>query len=943
LRVLLIEDNPDEALMLETELQADFAPQVSRVDTPQALRDALPDQWDVVISDYRLSQLNGLDALGMVRAINPDLPFILVSDAVDEEIVAEAMRAGAYDFILKNKLFKLPSAIRRSMSEAADKLLRRQAEEIARMNEERYRALFNSIDEGFCLVEVLFDEAGKPCDYLFLAANPAFEKQTGITHAIGRRMREIAPHHEDYWFEIYGRVAQTGEPVRFQNKASALGRFFDVYAFRVGDPAERLVAVLFNDITESKKTEEELQLAATVFQSSSEAIVVTDAGSRIVAVNPAFEKITGYSKDEVIGRNPNILKSGYHDAAFYQSFWHKLKMTGSWKGEFCNRSKKGEKFVVLTSISTTYNPDGSIQRRVAIFADITERKKAEEELQMAALVYKESAEAMMVTDGGNRIVSVNPAFERITGYEAGEITGQNPIFLSSGRDNRAHYKEMLAKLSKNNYWRGELWLKKKSGEDFAATMTINTTFHESGSVDRHVTLFADVTQKKHAEDLVWQQANFDTLTGLPNRRYFQDQLKHEIRKSRRSRLPFALMFLDLDGFKHVNDTLGHDTGDLLLKEAAERIAACVRETDTVARLGGDEFTIVLGELRNMTHVEKVARHVLHKLSEPFHMGNEIAHVSASIGITFYPEDAGNTDDLLVNADQAMYAAKEGGKNRYSFFTEAMQHDAQERMWLVNELRNAIAGKQFSLVYQPIVDLSSGCINKAEALIRWHHPERGLIDPSVFIPVAEETGMIQEIGDWVFFEAANQVAHWRQIYHPDFQISINNSPVQFKSKVEDLAVWFDYLKMLNLPGQAIAVEISEGVLMDESKVVTDHLLAFRDAGIEVSLDDFGTGYSTLSYLKRFDIDRLKIDRTFVRDLETDPNDLALCEAMIVMAHKLNIKVIAEGVETDRQKELLYQAGCDFIQGYLLSRPVSAERLDNILKKGALYCPGMGAVG
>jgi diguanylate cyclase (GGDEF)-like protein/PAS domain S-box-containing protein len=361
--------------------------------------------------------------------------------------------------------------------------------------------------------------------------------------------------------------------------------------------------------------------------------------------------------------------------------------------------------------------------------DVSVQKHAQEELQLASLVYRESAEAMMVTDEANRIVAVNPSFERITGFRSSEVVSDTPLILSSDDNNHASYRDMLERLETDHYWQGELWLKKKNGQKFAAAMTVNTTFHSNGAVNRHVTLFADVTEKKHAEEMVWQQANFDALTGLPNRRHFQDQLQQEVKHARRTGLPLALMFIDLDGFKDVNDTLGHDIGDLLLKLAAERLSSCVRETDTVGRLGGDEFTVLLSELHNVRQVSTRAQHILTRLEQPFQLGDEIAYVSGSIGITLYPQDATSMDELLVNADQAMYAAKHGGKNRYHYFTPALQEAAQERMWLANELRLAIDRKQFKLAFQPIVELASGCVNKAEALLRWEHPEKGAIDPS----------------------------------------------------------------------------------------------------------------------------------------------------------------------------------------------------------------------
>jgi diguanylate cyclase (GGDEF)-like protein len=413
---------------------------------------------------------------------------------------------------------------------------------------------------------------------------------------------------------------------------------------------------------------------------------------------------------------------------------------------------------------------------------------------------------------------------------------------------------------------------------------------------------------------------------------FHDRLEQEIKKAQRSGLAMALLFLDLDRFKEVNDTLGHDMGDLLLKDAARRLGRCVRETDTVARLGGDEFTVILGELQDTDCVERIAQEVLWKLAQPFRLGGELAYVSASVGITLYPADAKSVDALIKNADQAMYAAKSQGRNRYSYFTPSMQEAAQARMRLANDLRGALAGGQFSLAYQPIVELATGGIHKAEALIRWQHPERGAVGPAEFIPIAEDTGMIVDIGNWMFREAALQAARWRAARDAEFQVSVNKSPAQFRDAGKAHATWFDYLRELGLPGSAIVVEITEGLLLDASAAVTGQLLEFRDAGLQVAIDDFGAGYSSLSYLRKFDIDYLKIDQSFVRNLEPVSEDLVLCEAIIAMAHKLGIKVIAEGVETAGQRDLLAAAGCDYAQGYLFSRPVPAGEFEKFFEAG-----------
>ena len=453
---------------------------------------------------------------------------------------------------------------------------------------------------------------------------------------------------------------------------------------------------------------------------------------------------------------------------------------------------------------------------------------------------------------------------------------------------------------------------------------------EEGKPLRMVGTHADITFLKKSEETIWRQANFDSLTGLPNRRMFYDRLEQELKKAHRAGLQLALIFLDLDRFKEVNDTLGHYQGDILLEEAARRLSYCVRETDTVARLGGDEFIIILGELEDAAVVERIAQKILLELAEPFKLDNEVAYVAGSLGITLYPSDALKIEDLVKNVDQAMYAAKNMGGNRYSYFTPSMQALANARMQMANDLRLAISEQQFWLAYQPIVDLRSGAIHKAEALLRWQHPSRGLVNPAEFIPVAEETGLIVEIGEWVFHKAVKQTSLWREALCPDFQISINKSPVQFYNEVRSHVPWFDYIKTLDLPGSAVVVEITEGLILDASDNVTARLLEFRDAGIQVSLDDFGTGYSSLSYLKKFDIDYLKIDRSFVANLAPGSDDLALCEAMIVMAHKLGISVVAEGVETALQRDLLQAAGCDFAQGYLFSPGVSAEHFEKILK-------------
>ena len=445
----------------------------------------------------------------------------------------------------------------------------------------------------------------------------------------------------------------------------------------------------------------------------------------------------------------------------------------------------------------------------------------------------------------------------------------------------------------------------------------------------HLCMIEDVTEKKKSEAMIWQQANFDPLTELPNRRMFHGRLEHDIMKSRRDGQRIGILFIDLDHFKEINDTLGHHQGDILLVDAARRIRSCVRESDTVARLGGDEFTVILSDLSAVARIDAIAQKILDVLQSPFQLGEEQAFVTASIGITLYPDDAHDVDDLLKNADQAMYAAKGAGRNRFSYFTPALQVAALNRMRLTNDLRNALKGNQFRVFFQPIVHLKTGKIHKAEALIRWQHPQRGLVSPLEFIPLAEASGLIIDIGEWVFKESARWAKRWRAHYDARFQVSVNQSPLEFQREGKGYKGWFEHLDALGIKGDAVVVEITEGLLLDASSGVTDKLLALRDAGIQVALDDFGTGYSSLSYLKKFDIDYLKIDRSFTRNLAPDTSDMALSEAIIVMAHKLGLRVIAEGVETQQQCDLLREALCDYGQGYLFARPMPGEEFDALL--------------
>lgn len=557
----------------------------------------------------------------------------------------------------------------------------------------------------------------------------------------------------------------------------------------------------------------------------------------------------------------------------------------------------------------------------------TSRARLEASERRANTIVDQLVDGVIQIDTAGQMQRVNEAACRIFGYASEEMVGHNVRMLMDEPHHSAHDGYLQA------YANGgppriigigrQVEGLRKNGEKFP--MDLAVTAIELDDQQVYIGLVRDLSERLATEQQLWRQANLDPLTGLPNRARLLEQLEKERERSQHTGLPLALLMVDIDRFKLVNDSLGHAAGDDVLRITAERLQELLRPGDTLARLGGDEFVMVLSDLSNLKRVEQVATAISQALIQPFGLSGQAAQLSASTGIAVYPIDtSAEAGALLRCADQAMCAARALGGNRYQFFRPAMQQAAQTRLAMVNDLAAALAQRQFHLHYQPIVDLRSGQVLKAEALVRWTHPQRGLVSPAQFVPVAEEIGLIHELGDWIFCEA---VGHLQVLRHtlPTFQISINTSPVQYSGDTPLMQQWLAYLQMLGLPGDSLVIEITEGLLMAEHDAAQAQLLRFRAAGLEVAIDDFGTGYSSLSYLKKFDIDYLKIDQSFVRNLARGNSDHALCEAIIVMAHRLGLRVVAEGIETQAQMELLREAGCDLGQGYHIARPISVDAL------------------
>ncbi len=779
--------------------------------------------------------------------------------------------------------------------------------------------------------------------------NGVAQKLTGwqLAEATGRPLDEVFnivnAHTRQRADNPVRRVLSTGQIVGLANHTVLIAR--DGTESQIADSAAPIrhedgrvagVVLVFRDVTDEYALRNALENSerqlSTIIEAEPECVKLLASDGALLQMNRAgLSMIEADSLEQVQGLPvEGLVLPGYRHA-FNKLVRHVFDgQSGSL--EFEIDGLKGGRRWLDTHAVPLRDAAGNVASLLAVTRDITERKRSERELRIAATAF-DAQEGIMVTDANNVILRVNKAFTRLNGYTAEEAVGQTPALLRSGRHDESFYEAMWQSLNSTHYWQGEIWNKRKNGEIFPEWLTITAVLGDAGEVVNYVASFSDISQYKAAEEQIHKLAFFDSLTGLPNRRLLYDRLKQAISAISRTRCYGAILFIDLDHFKVINDARGHDIGDLLLIEVARRLQSCVRGQDTVARLGGDEFVVMVDSLsdsleQTLLQVDAVGEKVLQVFAAPFMLEGTEYYVTPSIGISLFNDPETTVDELLKRADAAMYQAKQSGRNAIRFFDPAMQAALEARIALEADLRHALLERQFELYFQPQVDQAKRIIG-AEVLLRWHHPVRGMVSPAQFIPLAEDTGQIVPIGNWVLETACMQIKQWESnALTRSLQLAVNVSARQFRQDGFVEQVHWALLRTEIDPSR-LKLELTESLVIENINDAIAKMQALKAIGVRFSMDDFGTGHSSLASLKKLPLDQLKIDQSFVRDIVSDPDDAVIAQTIVAMAQNLGLEVIAEGVETEAQLEFLARCGCPAYQGYLFGRPVPVREFERAI--------------
>ncbi|MBV6288004.1 EAL domain-containing protein [Pseudomonas sp. MAFF 301350] len=765
-----------------------------------------------------------------------------------------------------------------------------------------------------------------------------------------RQMRQQQRHS--------GYVEQLHCQLRFRHRDQSWRRYDIREQALTRDAAgnvQRIIGVA-KDVTDQIEASESLrdseQRYRMLAESISDVIFSTDPRLQLNYVSPSVQAVLGYDVQWILDNgwqstiaNPAQLTGLY---TLFERVSHALtepaalerlrtEVTTQLFLFDCLRAD-GRKIPIELRVVLVWDEHNHFEGILGVGRDISQQRRAEKDLRMAATVFEHSTSAILITDPAGYIVQANEAFSRVSGYAVADVLDQLPSLLTVDEQQEAHLHYVLKQLHQRGTWEGEVWLKRRNGEHYPAWVGITAVLDDEGDLASYVCFFTDISERKASEQRIHRLAYYDALTHLPNRTLFQDRLHTALQQAERQKAWVVLMFLDLDRFKPINDSLGHAAGDRMLKDMAERLLDCVHEDDTVARMGGDEFTLLLQPKATrelaLNRAIHVAEQILASLVRPFVLENREFFVTASIGIALSPQDGGELSQLMKNADTAMYHAKERGKNNFQFYQADMNASALERLELESDLRHALEQNEFILYYQPQFSGDGKRLTGAEALLRWRHPRRGLVPPGDFIPVIEELGLVVDVGDWVINEACRQLKAWHQAKVRVPKVSVNISARQFSDGQLGTRI-ATILGETGLPPACLELELTESILMrevNEAMVILDSL---KNLGLSIAVDDFGTGYSSLNYLKQFPIDVLKIDRTFVDGLPEGEQDAQIARAIIAMAHSLNLAVIAEGVETHEQLEFLREHGCDEVQGYLFGRPMPANQFEAQFSNETLF--------